>query len=83
MFELGTNAPALAVGAFTAHALGADLRGLGLGVDRAVYDHPELADLGGGAAGLTAGLRINPLTAPLLAPGDLRASSRSDPAERV
>ncbi len=81
MFELGANAPALAVGAFTAHALGADLHGLGLRADRSVYDHPELADLGGGVAGLTAGLRINPLTAPLLAPGDLRASSRSDPVE--
>lgn len=81
MFELGSNAAALAVGAFTAHALGADLRGLGLRADRAVYDHPELADLGGGAAGLTAGLRSNPLTAPLLAPGDLKASSRSGPVE--
>jgi hypothetical protein len=81
MFELGANAPALAVGAFTAHALGADLRGLGIRADRAVYEHPELADLGGGVAGLTAGLRINPLTAPLLAPGDVRPSSGSDPAE--
>lgn len=81
MFGLGFDAPALAVGAFTAHALGADLHGLAPRLDHAVYDHPELADFGGGAAGLTAGLRSNPLTAPLLIPGDLRAASRSDPVD--
>lgn len=82
MFEVGFSAPGLVVGALTLHALGVDLGAVGAGADRAVYDHPELADLGGGVAGLTAGLRSNPLTAPLLTPGELtrlRAERGPDP----
>ena len=37
-------------------------------LDRLVFDHPEVADLAGGAEGLVVGLRSNPLTAPLVAP---------------
>lgn len=81
MFEVGFSAPGLAVGAFTLHALGVDLRGLGNRVDRAVFEHPELADLGGGTAGLTAGLRTNPLTAPFLQAGELTAGAPGDAAE--
>jgi hypothetical protein len=66
MFAVGRNAPEVAVGVLTLQALGVDV---GAALDRAVWEVPAIADLAGGADGLVAGLRTDPRTAPLLAPG--------------
>ena len=59
----GLLAPELLVGCLALHSLGVDVPGL---VDRVAFDHPQVADLAGGAEGLVLGLRADPLTAPLL-----------------
>ncbi|KRE58650.1 hypothetical protein [Phycicoccus sp. Soil748] len=66
MFVVGSQAPELAVGVLALEALGVDVGGA---LDRAVWEVPAVADLAGGAEGLVAGLRSDPLTAPLLTPG--------------
>ena len=76
MFAVGRNAPEVAVGVLTLRALGVDL---GAALDRAVWEVPAIADLAGGADGLVAGLRTDPRTAPLLAPG--ATDHRSRPGE--
>lgn len=63
MFVAGTLAPQVLVGVLALDALGVDVAAL---LDRAAFEHPEVADLAGGAEGLVLGLRSNPLTAPLL-----------------
>jgi hypothetical protein len=59
----GALAPELVVAVCVLDAFGLDLTGE---LDRFVFDHPEVADLAGGAEGLVVGLRSNPLTAPLV-----------------
>ena len=66
MFELGRCAPEVLVGVLTLQALGVDVGPL---LDRVAYQVPALANLGGGAQGLVAGLASDPLTTPLLVPG--------------
>jgi hypothetical protein len=63
LFVAGWMAPELVVGVLTLDALGVDV---GAVLDRAVFDHPGIADLAGGAEGLLMGLQANPLTAPLV-----------------
>lgn len=64
MAVAGHAAPALVVGVVVLDALGVDVGTL---VDRAAWEVPELADLGGGAGGLVLGLRANPVTGPFVA----------------
>lgn len=59
----GRLVPELLVGVLTLDALGVDVPTL---LDRAVFEHPEIADVAGGAEGLVLGLRSNPVTAPLV-----------------
>ena len=61
----GLLAPELLVGCLALHSLGVDVPGL---VDRVAFDHPQVADLAGGAEGLVLGLHADPLTASLLRP---------------
>lgn len=70
MFAVGFCAPAVAVGVVTLDAFGVDL---GSAADHAAFALPELAEVGGGMTGLTAGLSTNPLTSPLI-----RAGRRSE-----
>lgn len=66
MFAVGWCAPEIAVGALALDALGVDLAST---ADHAVFALPALAELGGGTAGLAAGLTADPLTAPLIRGG--------------
>jgi hypothetical protein len=66
MFAIGFCAPAVGVGAVTLDAFGVDL---GSAADHVAFALPELAELGGGMTGLTAGLAANPLTSPLIRAG--------------
>lgn len=74
MFVVGRQAPEVVVGVLALDALGVDLGGV---LDRALWEAPALADLAGGADGLVAGLRTDPRTAPLLAPGVAANPKRS------
>ena len=75
MFAVGRHAPEAVVGVLALEALGVDV---GEVLDRAVWRAPALADLAGGAEGLVAGLRADPLTAPLLVPGALAQGESPD-----
>ncbi|WP_406829574.1 hypothetical protein ABEG17_11265 [Pedococcus sp. KACC 23699] len=75
MAVAGHAAPTLVVGVVVLDALGVDVGTL---VDRAVWEVPELADLGGGAGGLVLGLRTNPVTAPFVSPPFVAAQNQVD-----
>lgn len=66
MFAVGFCAPDIAVGALALDAFGFDLAST---ADHVVFALPALAELGGGTAGLAAGLTADPLTAPLIRGG--------------
>ena len=70
MAQLGRAAPLVAASAGAATAAGVDL---GPWLDRVVYAHPGVADLGGGADGLLAGVAatLAPWALQLLATADL------------
>ena len=63
MVVVGELAPEVLVGVLALDALGVDVAGV---LDRVVFDEPAIADLAGGAEGLVAGLRVNPLTSPFV-----------------
>ncbi|NYG06448.1 hypothetical protein BJ986_000935 [Phycicoccus badiiscoriae] len=64
MYAVGACAPAIVVGVLALDALGVEVARL---LDEAVFATPAIADVAGGAEGLVAGLRSDPLTRPFIA----------------